>query len=202
MIILWILGATAALIAGYFIHREIKYGLPKLRREWDRVEYAGEGMVRVMRHGKMGFVNQRHEVVVPPVLKGAGDFSEGYSSVILPDNRKTFIDVRGRMLIPPMQMHYIDWFSARSHVARIHVKSHWLPEHSVIVMKAGMSLMPCQSEHEMLTENVVTECRSGSRVNMREYTDYGASSTGTVQSCTWSTLTIWATTITAISPST
>jgi WG containing repeat len=61
---------------------------------------CSEGMVRVERQNKVGFMDQTGRQVIPPRYDGAGPFSEGLAAVKLGDTYG-YLDRSGKMVIPP-----------------------------------------------------------------------------------------------------
>ena len=59
-----------------------------------------DGMARVWRDGRYGYVDRKGTLVVPPTYESASDFSGGYAAVAV-DRRYGFIDRTGKMAIAP-----------------------------------------------------------------------------------------------------
>lgn len=75
----------------------------------DTTETFHEGMKKFVENGKVGFINEKGNVVIKPIYDDAGCFNEGLVCVTV-NNKTGYIDKTGKMVIEP-KFDYANFFS-------------------------------------------------------------------------------------------
>jgi hypothetical protein len=68
--------------------------------QFERASPFSEGLARVVKGGKVGFIDKSGKFVIPPTLSSAYSFSEGLAVVIDKKGKYSFIDKQGNRTIP------------------------------------------------------------------------------------------------------
>jgi hypothetical protein len=67
--------------------------------QFEDAEPFSEGLARVRRGGKFGFINKTGAMVTRPQFFGAQDFSEGFAVVMDENYKYSFIDTKGNRAV-------------------------------------------------------------------------------------------------------